>query len=223
MENINHGLLGKNIKVYDLKGSKSNRFDEEGIIGETLLDTNYNLERNGDPLAFLPPPNLDLFEAISLDSQFLAENEIVDYSLLVIMDIDNKVLKVGIIDYLQNFSLMKKGEYLIKKFKNLGKNPTIVSPDTYANRFFNQMKRYFVQLDNYQGETSASKKSLTGEREKPSSQFRSTKEYILNSTTRGTEKISRSTSMGIKTPAVASLLKEDSDLEDEKIEHRLQK
>lgn len=68
MENINYGLLGKNIKVYDLKGSKSNRFDEEGIIGETLLDTNYNIERNGDPLAFLPPPNLDLFEAISLDS-----------------------------------------------------------------------------------------------------------------------------------------------------------
>lgn len=142
------------------------------------------------------------------------------------MDIDNKVLKVGIIDYLQNYSLMKKGEYLIKKFKNLGKNPTIVSPDTYANRFFNQMKRYFVQLDDYQRDGAPAKRPLFGEREKSSvhsAQVRSTKEYILNSITRDTDKGAPQTFMGLKSPVAGSLLLEDSDFDDQKTEHKLQK
>jgi 1-phosphatidylinositol-3-phosphate 5-kinase len=137
MENINYGLMGKKLKVYDLKGSKANRFAETKIVGETLLDTNYNLERNGDPLSLRAPPNLDLFQALSSDSRFLSQNEIVDYSLLVVMDVENKVIKVGIIDYLQNYNLTKKTEHLIKKFKNMGKNPTIVKPNIYAQRFFN--------------------------------------------------------------------------------------
>lgn len=162
MENINFGLLGKQLKVYDLKGSKSNRFRDRSTIGQTLLDTNYNLERNGDPLSFKPPQNLDLFQAILNDSKFLARNEIVDYSLLLVMDIENKIIKVGIIDYLQNYNLFKKTEYLLKKFKNLGKNPTIVKPNIYAKRFYNQMKRDFVQLDGDYEELRIRSKSKKG-------------------------------------------------------------
>lgn len=51
MEGITFGLkINEHIKIFDLKGSKMNRFRRTNIRANTNLDTNYLLERNGDPL-----------------------------------------------------------------------------------------------------------------------------------------------------------------------------
>lgn len=47
MENLFYGL-NDDILVYDLKGSESKRWNKKN--GKTLLDTNYLIDRNGEPL-----------------------------------------------------------------------------------------------------------------------------------------------------------------------------
>lgn len=47
MENLFYGL-NEDILVYDLKGSEAKRWNRKN--GKTLLDTNYLIDRNGEPL-----------------------------------------------------------------------------------------------------------------------------------------------------------------------------
>lgn len=47
MENLFYGL-NDNLLVYDLKGSEAKRWKKK--TGSTLLDTNYLIDRNGEPL-----------------------------------------------------------------------------------------------------------------------------------------------------------------------------
>ena len=47
MENLFWGLEGE-LTVYDLKGSKAKRWNRKNL--KTLLDTNYIIDRNGEPL-----------------------------------------------------------------------------------------------------------------------------------------------------------------------------
>lgn len=49
MENLFFGLKDDLI-VYDLKGSEVNRWNRKNT--KTLLDTNYIIDRNGEPLSF---------------------------------------------------------------------------------------------------------------------------------------------------------------------------
>lgn len=49
MENLFFGIPdSKDISVYDLKGSETNRFLKKP--GGTLLDTNFKIDRNAEPL-----------------------------------------------------------------------------------------------------------------------------------------------------------------------------
>ena len=48
MENIFYGMSG-DILTYDLKGSGVNRWNKK-TGAQTLLDTNYRIDRNGEPL-----------------------------------------------------------------------------------------------------------------------------------------------------------------------------
>lgn len=146
MENLFYGLDSKKCKVFDLKGSKKNRFSKTKVVGQTLLDTNYLLERNGDPLCFLPPSGFDFFNAMENDSIFLKKQQVVDYSLLLIVDEHKKMIRIGIIDYLRKYDLYKRLEELIKRTRYFGENPTIVKPANYAERFMKAISRYFVQL-----------------------------------------------------------------------------
>jgi len=145
MDNLFYGLENSSIslKVYDLKGSRKNRLRKEDIKGTTLMDTNFDLERNGDLLAIRDHKKLDFFEVLDRDCRFLMDQKIVDYSLLLIIDQKNRMVKCGIIDYLRKYDFIKMMEHKFKKMYT-GQDPTIVRPEIYANRFFESVKRRVV-------------------------------------------------------------------------------
>ncbi|CAI2200095.1 20738_t:CDS:2, partial [Funneliformis geosporum] len=65
-------------------------------------------------------------------------HNVMDYSLLVGFDEDKHELVVGIVDIIRTFTWDKKLESWVKESGFLGgggKEPTIVSPRQYKNRF----------------------------------------------------------------------------------------
>ena len=176
MENIYYGMLTNinnftfnssesNIMVYDLKGSKINRYvpKENKKPGKVLLDTNFLEDFNGEPLFLDFNVFQSLQNAIKNDSQFLKDEGVIDYSLLIIFEnsknnynsnkneiIDDKnnfkLIRLGIIDYLRKYTWDKQIESYSKKFLNGFSNPTIINPDSYSKRFMEKFKRYFIGI-----------------------------------------------------------------------------
>lgn len=146
MEHLFHGRVVEN--KFDLKGSMRNRLVDTtlGAHRETvLLDENLMNMTCDDPLYILPHSKTVLMQAIQNDTQFLATQSVMDYSLLVGLDISNRELVVGIIDYIRTFTWDKKLETMVKRLGQ-GKQPTIISPDEYRKRFIAAMNRYFLPV-----------------------------------------------------------------------------
>ncbi|ESO10729.1 hypothetical protein HELRODRAFT_109077 [Helobdella robusta] len=144
MENL---FYAHNIKqIYDLKGSVRNRLINqsdncpEDVV---LLDENLIRAMMDNPLYTHPHCKLVAMTAIAKDTEFLANNLIMDYSLLVGLDEENERLVVGIIDYMRTFTWDKKVEMIFKNSYG-SKMPTVVSPDIYRQRFLEAMDRYFL-------------------------------------------------------------------------------
>ncbi|XP_023718004.1 1-phosphatidylinositol 3-phosphate 5-kinase isoform X3 [Cryptotermes secundus] len=138
---------------FDLKGSVRNRLvnptaaDRDGEI--VLLDENLLNMTCDDPLYILPHSKTVLTQAINNDTQFLASQSVMDYSLLVGLDKECRELVVGIIDYIRTFTWDKKLETMVKSSGILGgqgKLPTVVSPELYRARFIAAMHRYFLPV-----------------------------------------------------------------------------
>ena len=180
MENIYYGMLTEinnytfnsfdsNIMVYDLKGSKLNRYVQQKMKnpGKVLLDTNFLEDFNGEPLFFDFNAYKILQNALNNDSQFLKDEGIIDYSLIIIFEYDNnfgnknkieeedknnlkkknfKIIRLGIIDYLRKYTWDKQIESYGKRFIYGFKNPTIINPDSYCERFMSKIKGYFVGI-----------------------------------------------------------------------------
>lgn len=146
MNNLFYGFEDRieNLKVYDLKGSRKNRLKKDNLKGKTLMDTNFDLERNGDLLAISGDTDFDFFEVVERDCTFLKDQKIVDYSILLILDETHKIVTCGIIDYLRKYDFIKKLEHNLKKLQYLGEDPTIVNPEVYANRFISSLKKRIV-------------------------------------------------------------------------------
>ena len=93
-----------------------------------------------------------LLQAIAADTQFLVNNGIMDYSLLVGIDPQGHGVVAGIIDYLQTFTLSKKVESVVKSSGILGgqgKTPTIVAPDLYRDRLLSAMRHFFLEIPDH--------------------------------------------------------------------------
>ena len=84
--------------------------------------------------------------AITNDSFFLFKNNVVDYSLLCIIDKERKLVRIGVIDYVQQFTIDKFFEYRFKQLVNMGADPTIINPEQYKNRFKEAISKYFVAI-----------------------------------------------------------------------------
>ena len=133
MENIFYGMNG-DLLTYDLKGSEKKRWNRKSG-SKTFFDTNFRIDRNGEPMAINSPYFKKVSEAFKEDSEFLYQCGVVDYSLLLVIDNEKSILKMGIIDYLQQFNFVKSIENRFKKVINLGRDPTIVPADEYRDRF----------------------------------------------------------------------------------------
>ena len=181
MENIFYDTISKtnntfncpesNIKVYDLKGSNINRYIKKNMRkpGQVLLDTNFLVDFNKEPV-FIDSNVYDRLKiALYNDTNYLKKLEVVDYSLLIIFDdkenknkdnnvfenqIDylfskkeneNRIIKLGIIDYIRKYTWDKKVES-IGKTLFYRENPTIVEPNVYSDRFYKTISKYFVGI-----------------------------------------------------------------------------
>ncbi|KAK9746951.1 FYVE zinc finger [Popillia japonica] len=149
MENLFYNRIVT--QKFDLKGSMRNRLvnpdNQDGEI--VLLDENLLKMSCDSPLYVLPHSKAVLTAAIQNDTEFLSAQSVMDYSLLVGLDIENKELVVGIIDYIRTFTWDKKLETMVKKSGMLwgqAKLPTIVSPKEYCKRFIEAMHRYFLEV-----------------------------------------------------------------------------
>ncbi|XP_047360824.1 1-phosphatidylinositol 3-phosphate 5-kinase isoform X1 [Vespa velutina] len=138
---------------FDLKGSIRNRLvnpddiDHEGEL--VLLDENLLNMSCDSPLYIRSHSKVVLNKAIRSDTKFLADNSVMDYSLLVGLEPSSGELVLGIIDYIRTFTWDKKLETMVKKSGILGgqgKLPTIISPEEYRARFIAAMHRYFLPV-----------------------------------------------------------------------------
>jgi len=81
------------------------------------------------------------------DTLFLAKMNVMDYSLVIGLDEQGKELVVGIIDYIRTFTWDKKLESWVKERGFVGngtKEPTVITPRQYKNRFREAMEQYVV-------------------------------------------------------------------------------
>lgn len=75
----------------------------------------------------------------------MSKCSIIDYSVLLIINTDTHTLRVGVIDYIQQYTLYKLLETTFKRA--LGKDdPTIISPFDYKERFLRALNKYFIGL-----------------------------------------------------------------------------
>ncbi|KZT72925.1 hypothetical protein DAEQUDRAFT_722557 [Daedalea quercina L-15889] len=135
-------------KIYDLKGSTRNRHVQStGRENEVLLDENLVETAHLSPFYLREHSKRILRGALYNDSRFLADINVMDYSLVVGVDSTNNELVVGIVDYIRTYTWDKKLESWVKDSTFLGGGtkgePTIIGPKQYRQRFLSAMERYF--------------------------------------------------------------------------------
>ena len=151
MENLTIGIDPQKdmLAKYDLKGSMSRRYisTKPNDFQTTRLDTNFMEDRGSKPICMNYVMNRLMEIAIHNDTSFLHRYERIDYSLLVWIDHERKLIRVGIIDYIQNYSIEKQLESKLKQtFFNQGQPPTILNPKSYKERFKRAMSNYFMSI-----------------------------------------------------------------------------
>jgi 1-phosphatidylinositol-3-phosphate 5-kinase len=142
MQNI---FIGVNppMKVYDLKGSEVNRLAAPTAKAYTGLDTNFIFDKEGRPYILETAVYDRTIRTFEEDAAFLRDASVIDYSLLVIES--ERVLRLGIIDFMRPYHLIEKIENKYKEMMS-GKDPTVIEPTKYAERFVAALKRYFIKV-----------------------------------------------------------------------------
>lgn len=144
-------------RIFDLKGSMRNRHVEKtGKENEVLLDENMVEYIYESPLFVREYDKKLLRASLWNDTLFLAKMNVMDYSLVIGIDEEKKTLIVGIIDCIRTFTWDKKLESWVKEKGLVGggtKEPTVVTPRQYKNRFREAMDRYILIVPDcwYQG------------------------------------------------------------------------
>lgn len=154
----------KTTRIFDLKGSMRNRHVEQtGKKNEVLLDENMVEYIYESPIHVREYDKKLLRASLWNDTLFLAKMNVMDYSLVIGIDNDNFNLVVGIIDFIRTFTWDKKLESWVKEkglvggggSSNIVKQPTVVTPRQYKNRFREAMERYILMVpDPWYQETS---------------------------------------------------------------------
>lgn len=85
-----------------------------------------------------------LREAIKNDSNFLAQSNIMDYSLLLGVNEEKRQIACGLVDTIGSYTFAKTLEYKAKHGLKAGKDVTVVPPTEYQERFVTALDRYFL-------------------------------------------------------------------------------
>lgn len=100
MENLFFGM--KDWYLYDFKGSVTKRFSKPPVIP---LDINFLIDRNSEPIFCKE----NVLKHLSATLDYLVENNIVDYSLILVVEVENQNdyymdgnrFHLGMVDYLR--------------------------------------------------------------------------------------------------------------------------
>ncbi|ODV90641.1 hypothetical protein CANCADRAFT_108698 [Tortispora caseinolytica NRRL Y-17796] len=146
-------------RYFDLKGSMRNRHVQQtGKANEVLMDENMVEYIYESPLFIREHAKKYLRTSLWNDTLFLAKMNVMDYSLVVAISEDRGELMVGIIDCLRTYTWDKKLESWVKERGLVGgsnKEPTVVTPRQYKNRFREAMERYILMVPDcwFQGDS----------------------------------------------------------------------
>ncbi|KAI9060832.1 hypothetical protein FKP32DRAFT_1632308 [Trametes sanguinea] len=143
MENLFYNA--KVSKTFDLKGIQGRKVKaSSGTSSKTLFDGEW-IEGQQKALTLVRPHSkVILHEAIKADCDFLARSNIMDYSLLLGIDDENKQMICGLVDTIGSYTFAKTLEYKAKQGLNAGKEVTVVPPHEYQERFVAAMDEYFL-------------------------------------------------------------------------------
>ncbi|TKA50760.1 hypothetical protein B0A53_06025 [Rhodotorula sp. CCFEE 5036] len=141
-------FYGRELKqIFDLKGSTRNRRAEEN--NPVLLDENLIELSLKSPIYVREESKQLVKEAIYNDSQFLADLNVMDYSLVIGVDATKPELVVGIVDYIRTYTWDKRLESWVKETAFLGGTyksggPTVITPKQYKARFREAIDGYLL-------------------------------------------------------------------------------
>ncbi|KAJ8695190.1 hypothetical protein PTI98_007805 [Pleurotus ostreatus] len=145
MENLFYSH--KIVKTFDLKGIQGRKIkpgDDGTHHSKTLFDGEW-IEGQQRTLTLVQPHSKAILrEAIRNDAEFLAKSNIMDYSLLLGVDEENKQIACGLVDTIGSYTFAKTLEYKAKQGLNSGKEVTVIPPAEYQERFVNALERYFL-------------------------------------------------------------------------------
>ena len=139
------GMVSSDMEIYDLKGTFNDRryVKKSEKKQYTKMDKNFLEDFHGLPITISKASKKLLDMSIWNDTLFLAKQNIVDYSILLIISPKYRVLTVGIIDYIAKYNLEKLLENKIK-----GENATVIKPNLYKNRFRDTISnKIFLELE----------------------------------------------------------------------------
>lgn len=114
----------------------------------TLLDGDFLEFTKGRPMPLTDRAKAVFQMSILNDTLFLNYIYVLDYSILVGFDEENKELVVGIIDFMRQYDILKQMERVGKSLPMVvgSEAPTIIQPPLYKARFTNAMERYFMTV-----------------------------------------------------------------------------
>ncbi|KAL1916606.1 uncharacterized protein VTP21DRAFT_5797 [Calcarisporiella thermophila] len=147
MENIFWGQ--KITRKFDLKGIQGRYVGPKTALSRdtTLWDGDWVEGQYKNLLLVHSYSERIIRESIQNDTQFLADANIMDYSLLAGVNDEQKELIVGIVDYVGAYTWYKKLESRSKKtLRGNGKDVTVIPPEQYKKRFREAMEQYFLAI-----------------------------------------------------------------------------
>ena len=133
-------------------GSDDSGTENPSVVPEkgptTLLDGDFLESTNGRPMPMTDRGNAVFQMSILNDTLFLSIINVLDYSILVGVDEENRELVVGIIDFMRQYDILKQMERVGKSLPMVvgSEAPTIIQPPLYKARFTNAMERYFMSI-----------------------------------------------------------------------------
>ena len=145
-------ILQENI-FYPERPSAAEVFDLKGAMRNRIASPSSNVKLDGDLMAkmvqgefFAISKNAaeTLHKGVYNDTLLLSRWGIMDYSMIALVHPDRPLISVGIVDYLQAFTRVKRAECLVKGF--ISDEACIVHPQKYKDRFRQAVAQYFVRL-----------------------------------------------------------------------------
>ena len=128
--------------IFDLKGTERRREAD----GETKKDTQFQ-ELSIEKKVVIPVDEKQkILEEIKKDTEFLAREKKMDYSLFAIVNWNTKRVIAGMIDIFAAYTMEKAVESWVKKtaiYEEHTVAPTVISPEEYRNRFISALDKYF--------------------------------------------------------------------------------